>query len=377
MRVLSYPSFVGAAVVAGGLLLTACGGTALTGSVAADRGSTSANGGKVIRLHAPLAALAMDGSRVAYVANRVFVWNHRTGKTAQMSGRQADGGRGVTQLALAGTRVAWLIQSGGNEESDQDLYTSSLLSPKARRVLGEVRSGNQCGAGRGGYKPACAGVWLGGVVASGKRILVNRWTTDTTGAISKAGLYALRGAALKLVARGSKTVQAVAADPRRVAVLQWRWLPGEKTIHVYSATGRPLVSVTPRKQPEAIALSGRNLVVLTHNLKLFHYDARTGKLDNIFNPHGIPIQDVLAVQGQIAVYSAPAHPRGSGPKSAIRALNLTTGKDRPVAYVPGQVTAARMDSTGLVYGTNLWISRKGWVNQIVFLPFKQVVAAVS
>ncbi len=242
-----------------------------------------------------------------------------------------------------------------------------------------VRSGNQCGAGRGGYAPACAGTWLGGVVGSGKRILVNRWTTDTTGAISNAGLYALKGTTLEPVAMGSETVQAVAADSRRVAVLQWRWLPNEKTIHVYSATGRPLVSMTPSRQPEAIALGGRNLVVLTHNGKLFHYDARTGSLGKIFTPHGSPNQQVLAVHGNIAVYSMPVHYSGSGPigKSVIRVLNLSTGKDRPVGYLPGQITLARMDSTGLVYANDLWTSRKGYVNQLVFLPFKRVAAAVS
>lgn len=379
MKGRSSRGFVGAAVVASGLLWTACGGTTPAGPGVTDRGSTSASGGKILQLHAPLVALAMDGSHIAYVANRVFVWNLGTGKTTQVSGRQADGGRGVTQLAIAGARVAWLSQSGGNEESDQDLYASSLLSPKARHVLGVVRSGNQCGAGRGGYAPACAGTWLGGVVGSGKRILVNRWTTDTTGAISNAGLYALKVTTLEPVARGSETVQAVAADSRRAAVLQWRWLPNEKTIHVYSATGRPLVSMTPSRQPEAIALSGRNLVVLTHNGKLFHYDARTGSLGKIFTPHGSPNQQVLAVHGNIAVYSTPVHYSGSGPivRSAIRALNLSTGKDRPVGYLPGQITLARMDSTGLVYANDLWTSRKGYVNQLVFLPFKRVAAAVS
>ena len=374
---LSSRGFVGAAVVAGGLLFTACGGMTTARPVAAERGPTSGSSGKVIRLHAPLAALSIDGSRVAYVANRVFVWNLGTGKTTQVGGRQANGDGGFTQLAIAGTRLAWLSEAGGNEESDQDLYTSSLLSPKARHVLGEVRYGNQCGAGRIGYKPACAGAWIGGVVGSGKRILVNRWTTDKTGMVSKAGLYALKGTALEPVARGSKTVEAAAADSRRVAVAQWRWLPGEKTIHVYSEAGKPLLSVTPRKQPEAIALSGRDLVVLTHNGKLFYYDARTGSLRKIFTPHGVANQQVLAVHGDIAVYSTPVRHRGSGPKSAIRALNLSTGKDRPVGALPGQITLARMDSTGLVYANNLWSSSKGYVNQLVFLPFTQVAAAVS
>jgi hypothetical protein len=86
-----------------------------------------------------------------------------------------------------------------------------------------------------------------------------------------------------------------------------------------------------------------------------------------------------AVHGEIAVYSAPVHHSGSGPigKSAIRALNLSTGKDRPVAYLRGQIALARMDSTGLVYANDLWTSSKGYLDRIAFLPFKAVAAAVS
>ncbi len=87
MKGRSSRGFVGAAVVAGGLLWTACGGTTPAGPGVTDRGSTSASGGKILQLHAPLAALAMDGSHIAYVANRVFVWIPGTGKTTQVSGR--------------------------------------------------------------------------------------------------------------------------------------------------------------------------------------------------------------------------------------------------------------------------------------------------
>ena len=371
-------------------LSAACGGAATTGPAAPDRASSSTGGVKVIRLHDPLEAIAMDGDRVAYDVssdssknpNAVLVWNLHTGKTTRVSGRQTGGadsvtGGGVSQLAIAGTRVAWLIQYGSNEESGDDFYTSSLLRPKERHVLGEVRSGNQCGAGRSGYQPACAGAWLGGVVGSGNRILVNRWTTDTTGSISRAGLYTLTGTTLKPVATGPEYVRAFAADSKRVAVLQWRWLPGARTIHIYSASGKPLVSVTPSKQPEEIALSGSNLVVLTHNGRLFVYDARTGSLRKIFTPRGSPA--ALAIHGNTAVYSTPTHHNGSGAsvKSAIRALNVTTGKDRPVGYLPGQINVADIDSTGLVYANNLWTANKGYVVKLVFVPLKKVTAAVS
>ena len=152
--------------------------------------------------------LALDGSRVAFGNGpAVTVWNLATGKQTRMGGA---GDAHLGGLAIAGSRVAWLADSGGNEEADQYLYTSSLPKPRQRRVAQEVRSGGQCGAGRGGYQPACAGTWLGGVVGSGARILVNRWSTDTTGAVTAAGLYALQGTKLKWsrpVVRPSKRSQ--------------------------------------------------------------------------------------------------------------------------------------------------------------------------
>ena len=249
----------------------------------------------------------MDGS-IAYVANRVFVWNLGTGKTTQVSGRQADGGRGV-QLAIAGARVAWLSQ-WGNEESDQDLYASSL-SARRRDMFGRGALGQSVRRARAVTAGLCR-TWLGGVVGSGKRILVNRWTR-TTGAISNAGLYALKVTTLEPVARGSETVQAVAADSRRAAVLQWRWLPNEKTIHVYSATGSPGqhdVSRRPEGSPSAAATSSYSPTTGSSSTT-----TRGGTLGKIFTPHGSPNQQVLAVHGNIAVYSTPVHYSGSRPMS--------------------------------------------------------------
>jgi hypothetical protein len=359
--------------------------------LAASATGTAASGVKVVRLHDPLEALAMIGSRVAYdikgskLPNRVLVWNLSTGTTTKVSGKQTVGadstvGIGVSQLAIAGTKVAWLIQTGGNEEGDDDLYSSSLLQPKERHVLGVVRSGGQCGAGEAGPTPACAGTWLGGVVGSGRKLLVNRWTTDTTGEITSGGLYELNGTRFKAFANGSAAVQAVAADSKRIAVLQWRWYYPARSINVISATGTPLSTVTPTARPKAVVLSGRNLLVLEPKGKLALYDAGNGSLRKTFTLHGNENQlQALAVHGNIAVYSTPVrYFNGGAPReSVIRALNLKNGKDRPVGKLAGQIPLARIDSTGLVYANEFWLPSKGYLDKLVFLPFKQLVATVS
>lgn len=337
-----------------------------------------ADGSKAIRAHGDVVVLALNGSRAAFGNGpRIVVWNLQTGKTTKLSTLEDAH---LLQLAIAGSQVTWYMSSGGNLESDDYLLGSSLANPKPHVVATTVRSGAPCGAGRSGNHSACAGTWFGGVVASGNRILVNRWRTDTSGTITGGGLYALEGSKFRPVAGGAHSVQAVAADSQHVAVLQWRWLGPAKTMRVYSSHGTLLWSAKPKVWPPlGVAVSGRNLVVLEINGTLAVYDVRTGVLRRTFNlhakelskdkrPYGNPRWlQALAVQGNIAVYSKPVrfNPLGNPRVSALHALNLSSGKDRVVGRSPGQIVLARMDSVGLVYAT----SAEGYApNRVVFAP---------
>jgi WD40 repeat protein len=352
-------------------------------ALVASATGASTGGVKVIRPHGLVVALAIEGGRVAYDAGSVAVWNTRSGKTTTVSGRQTAGDGNVLELAIAGSQVAWQTNAFGNSESDDYLFTSSLSKPKERLVAKAFRYGDACGAAEG--PGACVGPWISGVVASGNRILVNRWRTNSSGSITHAGLYALNGARFTPVATGAGTVRAVAADPKHVAVLH-----PDGTISLYSAAGRSLLSVTPTAQSEEVALNGRNLLVLEPKGTLALYDANTGSLRKTFTLHGNPdplwqgalfcrVQCNIAVQGNIAVYSTPVRSNADQviTESAIRALNLTTGKDRPVGRLPGQINLTRIDSTGLVYTNSNWTDKNGFENKLVFVPFKQVAAAVS
>lgn len=353
--------------------------------VTSAAGAGRAGGTKSIRPHGVVATLALSGSRVAFANGpKIFVWDLGTGRTTTLS---AEKDSGTTTLAIAGSRVVWLNRTGGNLEGDDYLYTASLQKPTPRLVAQEVRSGAPCGAGRGGWQPACAGTWLGGVVGSGNRILVNRWTTAGTGAITRAGLYALEGRAFKPVASGTTAVQAVAADAKSVVVLQWRWHPPGNTVHVYSSGGKLLSTVKPKAQL-GVAISGRNLVVLQEDGHLARYDAGTGALRRAFDLHAkeLPKNErpysnprwlqALAVEGNVAVYSKPVrYVRGGVPReSTIHAFNLLTGKDRVIGRSAGQIPLAQMGPIGLVYATE----GEGYApSRVVFVPLRQVVAAVS
>src|SRR3954452_8856836 len=140
-------------VLAAGLL----SGLALVASAA---GTSTTHGVKVKHLQVPVAALAIDGSRIAYDAsaklvtkphatNKVLVWNVRTGKTVKVSGAKTAvsdgvGGDGVFQLAIAGSRVAWVVNEGGNLENEDYLFTSSVTNPKERKVASALRTGDSC-----------------------------------------------------------------------------------------------------------------------------------------------------------------------------------------------------------------------------------------
>jgi hypothetical protein len=359
------------------LVLTA-GSLSSLALVASAAGTTATDGVKVRHLRVPVAALAIDGSRIAYdgsaryvtkphAANRVLVWNVRTGRTVKVSGRKtavADSsstGAGVFQLAIAGKRVAWLVNEGGNLEGDDYLFTSSLARPKEHQVASAMRSGTFCPGRSSG---SCAGPWLGGVVGSGNLIAANRWTTDATGHVTAGQLDVLSGTKLKLVATGADTVQAAVADGGRVAVLR-----SDGTVALYSATGKLLLKVNTPPNTDAVALRGKKLVVGTKTRQLELYNARTGSLRKTFIARGSKQPRNLDVQGNIAIYT-------TGSAGVLHAVNLSTGKDRPIAERHGGILLAHIDSAGLTYAGNGFGTNYG-KGTLVFEPFSLVKAAVG
>ncbi len=340
--------------------------------VASAAGTTATHRKQVRQLQQPVGALAVDGNRVAYdlnarytsKPNKVLVWNVRTGKTIKVSGKKTgvgDGtstGAGVFQLAIAGSRVAWLLNEGGNLEATDYLFTSSVTHPKERQVASAMRSGDNC---PGRQAAGCAGAWLGGLVGSGNVIALNRWTTDSQGEMTSGGLYALEGTQTKSIATGASTVSAVSADGGRDAVLR-----SDGSVAVYSKSGSVLATVNP---PNAlgVALSGKNLVVLSKGRTLELYDAHTGSLQKTLSSHGKGGPQNLDVQGNVATYTS---------NSTVRAVNLSSGKDRVVGTLGNRIAFARIDSAGLAYAANGTRASFG-KSTLVFVPLARIKAAVG
>ncbi|HEY7421797.1 MAG TPA: PQQ-binding-like beta-propeller repeat protein [Gaiellaceae bacterium] len=346
--------------------------------VASAAGTTAKHGSRVRHLQVGVAALALDGDRIAYDAsaknvakpapNKVLVWNLRTGKTIKVSGRKtaaadtSSTGAGVFQLALAGSRVAWLMNLGGNSEGDDYLFTSSLTNPKEHQVASEIRSGDGC-PGRGNR---CAGTWLGGLVGSGNLLAVNRWITDADNTVAAGELDVLSGSKLKKIATGTDTVEAAVADEGRVAVL----LRADRSVALYSAAGKLLLTVDTPPSADAVALQGERLLVGTKTQQLLLYDARTGSLRKSFAARGTANNPKnLDIQGNVAIYT-------TGNAGELHAVNLSTGKDRVIAKPHGGVVLAQIDSSGLAYAGNASGTNYG-NGTLVFVPFAKVKAAVS
>src|SRR5262249_21132495 len=118
--------------------------------------------------------IAMEGPRVSYHArgraasrrcNPIFLLDVLSRTSSPGSGKatcSADSpstGEGVRELAIAGTRLAWIVALSGGSESDDILYTASLPNPREKKLASALRSADTTGT--------VTGDWIGGVVGSG------------------------------------------------------------------------------------------------------------------------------------------------------------------------------------------------------------------
>ncbi len=353
--------------VLGGIVGAFAGACLLTGAVA----GTS----KTLQRQTPrqIEAIALDGSRVAYDVsanpnsncNSVYVWNLISGSVTRVSGKRTCGadetstGEGVRELALARDRVAWIVNTGGDSESDDYLYTASLPRPKEHWLAMAVRSGP--------IDPVVVGDWIGGLVGAGKFLGVNRWTTDAQGNVSVARLEAIQ-ARLRMIASGPQTMNAEATDGKQIAVIR-----ADGTVGLYSTAGRLLRVVTPVSARE-VAVQGDYLAVLTKADRLAVYNSHSGKLLHSWRmARGATYLDVSS---GMAAYAAVRGTNGWRLRT-LHVLSLATGKDRIMVTtrskqpIPPTIMGVQLEPIGLVYATNRDVST-GWVGLLTFRPMKQL-----
>jgi hypothetical protein len=104
----------------------------------------SASSVRSVTAPAPVRALEIDGTRIAYASgrsardcNRVFVWNLATRGVTKLGRRthceQTSTGNEIAAVSIAGTRVLWVHYAGGNFR-DWSLWTATTTKPTPVRL---------------------------------------------------------------------------------------------------------------------------------------------------------------------------------------------------------------------------------------------------
>jgi hypothetical protein len=340
------------------LLLLACG---------ASGAGAAAPRPLVKNVNGWLTALAMDGAQVAYATqadaptncDKVFTWNVASRAGVLVSGPKAGScgddephGQRVVQVAIAGSRVAWIRNITGNTESDDTLFAASVPKPNEKLVASATRTGNTDGG-------PLKGGWIAGLTGSGAVLAVNTWTTNGAGGVTKAWLKSVGASHLTAIAAGAGTLVAASADTGRIAVAR-----SNGSVAIYSASGSVLRTIKPSSERE-IALRKDYLVVLTKTKTLEIYNSRTGKFIRKWAVPGGAAN--LDVSSNIAVFSV---------WRKLYALQLTSGKLAVLAQPKRAVVAAEIETPGVVYAYNSIRGIKE-VGNIAFVPLRTVVKAVA
>ncbi|HZT93955.1 MAG TPA: hypothetical protein VE985_05720 [Gaiellaceae bacterium] len=340
--------------------------------------------------------LAMDGPRVAYAsAGRIYVWNVATGSTSAVKGEYSNATHSInaSQVAIAGTRVAWIKRVAyGNTEESEKLYTAPLGGPAQVIAHGYI-------FGREDSAHAVGG-WIAGAVGSGKVLAVSTWkSNDAATSHEKLSLITHKG--LRPIVTGPGAIVAEAANGGHVAVLRSlaAWPADEPstpttepTVGIYSSDGKLLREIsltTPIPPPpssdgyyastlqNSVALSGNRLIVLTETspetgpapwtwtTTLQVFDWTTGSLLQTwplsFKPFAINAAAPLAAYGQYAAVEG----------RQLHLVDLASGKNTVVSGGAG--SDAALGPRGLVYATS---GGKGH-GKLVFQPLSKLPSLVG
>jgi hypothetical protein len=301
--------------------------------------------------------IAADGGRVAIETaardrtscDRVVVWNTLTrGFNAYRTGVHCGDNPIIEflgEVALAGTRVAWIEAAGGNE---LDLTVHTATPGKKPSLVEFVE--NDSGATGGS-----AGDYVANLYGDGGLIAYDSWTEDDQGAVTAAALRILTGAKAKTIRRGRDTLDVVGVDAKRIAI---QAATGPATIVSNAGALLKKIAVKPGTFAGA-AFQGKTFVTL-RGTALEVYDVGTGKLTKTIT---VPAKSRLDdVHDGLAVYR---HAR------EVHVVRLSDGKQR-VFKPPTAPVGAALEGPGLFYAYNL---PKGTaLGRVQFVPRATLVA---
>jgi hypothetical protein len=304
---------------------------------------------RTVEVAGQVSSLSMDGPRIGWGVrpdlsgcDRAVVWDIRTGRRIQITGRQTCVERTSTgsavELVLAGTRAAWTVGIGGNTESSELLFAGSALARDEHLVGRSFRRGDVMGA--------MTGTRIFGLTGNGRYPVYNSASAQPgdVGALRK-----VVGTSTSLVAHG-RVLEAVAADGLRIAVLR---RDGSVDLRTMGGADLGVLATEPAR---AVAIDGSATAVLRRDrvIALFHDTTQVAEWPLTSNG-AISSFDVAA---GFAVYAVGR---------TLHAVDLKTGRDIAVARASRAIVAAAIEPTGVAYAVNG--GSRAWVH---FLPLARL-----
>lgn len=305
-------------------------------------------------------AIAMDGPILAYDVraqgvgcNRVRAWNVKTGRSWVVSGKGTCGadststGAGVRELAVGGQRIAWVVNQGGNTESNDALFTATLPHPKEAKLAVATRKGDAGTMGTGRF--------LGNLVGDGSLLAVDdlRFEDDliTTAALRRVA------SGLPVLIDGLGAVVARAADAGRVAILG---LGDTTSIWKAGTFGTSIQLPGPAREA---ALQDDHLAVLLTSGAILVYSAASGQLlDTIA---ASPKSAHLDVHSGVVVWAD---------WRTLRAARVGAGVVTAVTTAPRRLEGVELESSGLAYAWTTSGAKEA--GRVAFVPMAALQGVV-
>ena len=315
----------------------------------------------------PVAHIAADGGVVAVATERepcpsvgaqagqVVVWTATTGRTS----RFAPGDACADEIAVAGSRVAWLIHYCGNS---CQLF---VVLPKASGSLREIDEADN-GNGASGDE---TGEYLANLYGAGSLLVYGRWDvvcTETdpqhpevcTGTgVRRQRTMRLVGARSTVIRRGKEAAAVRAVGGGRIA------LHAAGDVLVRDARGKLVSTVADPADdpPHAVALTPRSLVV-ERSRTIDVYGVASGK-----KLRSVPLRGAAAFR---LSGSASGLALLRGPRRLV-VVRLHDGKRRTLPLTTGaaKIVDARLTDVGAFYAFNA-----GRHGRVVFEPASALLA---
>jgi Tol biopolymer transport system component len=318
-------------------------------------------------IEGPLPAVVADGAR-AVIPDRpcsVLVWEPLARRTRRL--RHLCTEAKLSEVVLAGTRLAWFLYSTGNTELLKELRTARLGARRITNVTGASAFSDN------GFETFQNGALLYGLRGGGSTIA---FTVDRYGRAARRSVWLLltqhgskcphgssRAESLCRRLPGTKDGVAKAVDAHRVLTVA----PGG-VARLVATSGKLLRQWALGKGIAAVRLQGRTLAV-QRGATVALYDTRTGAKTGtrpLVSDEGDG-PTLLDLQGNLAVY-------GTG--GAIHVLRLSDGRDLALALPRAAPPLdAQLEPSGLfVLWNRMYALRAG---RVMFVPLHALQQAIG